>query len=952
MQIDTIDTAAAAPALASFTIEPGAFAAAAAFLAKRVVAPRQTYAALATIHLAADPAGLVTLTATDLDNMASVTLPATVDCPGALCIEADALAAGLAKLKKGGAYEIRLQDEGEGRAAIKAGRTRFALKTHPVENFPVIAPPIGGNTLSAFTMPAPRFLADLAALAPCQSTEPTRYYLNGVAMQARDMGGRDSLVLVATDGSNMAVASRPLPAGAESLGDVILPRAAVAMLGHAAKLAGPCEAVAVECDGERARFTLGNVTLSAKLIDGTYPDWQRPFADGLAPIVETEAPLFPELIAGTPIGPMAKLEKAAGQPIEWQEAAQGKLGAVPGDPGLLFACMNVAARNEPVKGYFYSYDHGDRLALEYLKGQATKRNGPIPAAWGVRLITGDARYLGATIGETAWEPGYYVERPNWEALVVERHYVEGREVWQEGAYSVVMPRETAARHADVTVEIEGDATVYPIAVNSSGKIHLTAEQVRRMAGEVDTRTIEVKTRDGRWAHVYAKAWEGGALAMEPCTASGAEIRKGFACFTQIKRSDVVWTSADGECGETVEPEAVQEAATVECPEICPQEGAESDCGDIPALDAGEALDALHGAEIAPLGFFVIDTAAAPVRAVSYHADYDGAMAERNALEPKATFPGNRKTDGKIWRYMVTAETGPNDCRADLRAITLAYHADLAAAEPVTAADELPAPALVKDSLTTEPADDGQALPDPVAELAARVAALEATISNLEKVAAPLSAEPGPAEGASGGIQDQPRPKRTPAHERAIRRAWAERRARREDREPLYEIMRGLMAEADSLRDIIAEKSSKLCIEAGRRWKLDAKRRSAVLLARQRGRDMAAMAKVAHAERAKADAARADLDNLRARLVDPECPESESCIVRLTEQRDQARAEREAALSRITPLSAEVERLKRLASQNAGHIEALASRAAVAERMLREAGLAKPLPAIEPVQAAA
>ena len=79
-------------------------------------------------------------------------------------------------------------------------------------------------------------------------------------------------------------------------------------------------------------------------------------------------------------------------------------------------------------------------------------------------------------------------------------------------------------------------------------------------------------------------------------------------------------------------------------------------------------------------------------------------------------------------------------------------------EPVTIADKLPAPEAVKDSLTT----------DPVAALVARVEALEAIVAT-------LSAETG--RTPIPAVQD--RPKRSAAHERAIRRAWAERKARRD-----------------------------------------------------------------------------------------------------------------------------------------------------------------------------
>lgn len=684
MQIDTIE--AAAVACANFTAEPKAFAQAAAFLAKRVIERRNTTPILSHIRIAADPAGAVTLTGTDLDQWASVTIAAQVETPGAVCVEAGPLSDALAKLVKGKAAYVSFTDDGQGKSALNFGRTRFNLRTLPVDDFP-LAPTSEeerASPLSAFTMPAARLLADLAALAPCQSTEEARYYLNGVSLQVRNLAGRERLLMTATDGCNLAMASRELPGGAESLPDIIMQRKAVAMICHAAKLAGDAPAVDLEFDptgasGGMIRAALGNVTIWSKAVDGTFPDMGRPFEEQLAPTHEAELPMFPELLPGTPLAPMAKIEKAAGQPVEWQDAAKGKLGIVPGDDGLLFACMNVTALHEPVKGYHYGYDHDRAVALRYLRGQAETRHGPIPFAWqsgGLQVIDGQA--VGATFGDRTWTKGEYVERPNWETLVVEQVYIEPREVWADGSYSAVMPRESRRElQADVTLEIEGDGARYPIAQNSAGAIHLTADQVARMAGPADTRVIQVRTASGHTAHVYAAVWEAGALALEPCKANGAEIRKGFAVHSQITRGDIVWTSADGELhAAQVQPEAVAvEVVEIPAPVAAEREGWESN-----SHMADDVPDALSGPEIAP-------------------------------------------------------------------------------DEPVTEADELPAPEAVKESLTTGP--------DQMAELAARVAALEARLATL------------PAESTDTPSGEAARPRRTAAHERAVRRAWAERSARRE-----------------------------------------------------------------------------------------------------------------------------------------------------------------------------
>ena len=105
------------------------------------------------------------------------------------------------------------------------------------------------------------------------STEETRYYLNGIFLHAAD--GADGRVLraVATDGHRLARVEEPLPEGAGSMPGVIVPRKTVAEL---RKLLDEATGD-VECalSDTRIQFTVGNVQLTSKLIDGTFPEYER-----------------------------------------------------------------------------------------------------------------------------------------------------------------------------------------------------------------------------------------------------------------------------------------------------------------------------------------------------------------------------------------------------------------------------------------------------------------------------------------------------------------------------------------------------------------------------------------------------------------------------------------------------------------------------------------------------
>ena len=78
---------------------------------------------------------------------------------------------------------------------------------------------------------------------------------------------------VATDGHRLARIETPAPEGAAGMPGIIVPRKAV---GEILKLLeDPASDVAIEISPVKARFRFGDVTLTTKLIDGTFPDYNR-----------------------------------------------------------------------------------------------------------------------------------------------------------------------------------------------------------------------------------------------------------------------------------------------------------------------------------------------------------------------------------------------------------------------------------------------------------------------------------------------------------------------------------------------------------------------------------------------------------------------------------------------------------------------------------------------------
>ena len=90
----------------------------------------------------------------------------------------------------------------------------------------------------------------------------------------KDEGETKVLRIVATDGHRLACVESPLPTGAENMQGVILPRKTV---GEIRKLLddSSAESVQIALSDSKVRFTLDDIALASKLIDGTYPDYER-----------------------------------------------------------------------------------------------------------------------------------------------------------------------------------------------------------------------------------------------------------------------------------------------------------------------------------------------------------------------------------------------------------------------------------------------------------------------------------------------------------------------------------------------------------------------------------------------------------------------------------------------------------------------------------------------------
>jgi len=257
--------------------------------AQSVVERRNTIPILANVLIEAK-GDAVSFRATDLDIEVVDKTLATVERAGASTVGAHTLHEIVRKLPDGSLISL-IDDGASGRLEIQAGRSNFSLATLPREDFPVMAT---SEYSCNFSAPAPmlRRLFDKSKFAI--STEETRYYLNGVYMHAADGASGKVLRCVATDGHRLARIDAPLPDGALDMPGVIVPRKTV---GELRKLLDDDEmTIAVSVSETKIRFATPQITLTSKVIDGTFPDYTRVIPTGNTRRLEVDAAEFAQAV--------------------------------------------------------------------------------------------------------------------------------------------------------------------------------------------------------------------------------------------------------------------------------------------------------------------------------------------------------------------------------------------------------------------------------------------------------------------------------------------------------------------------------------------------------------------------------------------------------------------------------------------------------------------------------
>jgi DNA polymerase-3 subunit beta len=311
----------------------------------------------------------VSLTATNLDQQSEADVTAEVTAAGSVCVEGARLATVVARMT--GELLLTLD---EGKLKLTAGRARAELPVLPAGDFASLKGPEGGET---FEIASGVLGAGFGSVMHAASNEDTRYYLRGVFVERKSA----ALIFTATDGHRLA--SLEITSGIPAEADFeafIVPREVLRDYCKFCERAdGP---VAMTVSDGRLQLSAHGETHITKLIDGTYPAYER---------------VIPKQSGARICVPLSELKAAVGIAMTGTEdrsravrfaAEEGRLHCLSRQEAALSEAVIEATDIEPCEPFGLNAKYVLE-ALEACRGDSVELV-VVDSATPVRFETGDA----------------------------------------------------------------------------------------------------------------------------------------------------------------------------------------------------------------------------------------------------------------------------------------------------------------------------------------------------------------------------------------------------------------------------------------------------------------------------------------------------------------------------------------------------------------------------------
>ncbi len=236
-----------------------------------VVGSKATMPILSNVLIEAEK-DQISLTTTNLDLGIRCKIKAEVKETGAVTLPVKRLAGIVRELPN---VDVSVDASPNHQVKVTSGGSNFRIMGIGKEEFPPL-PEFGDE--KAYTLEQGELTSMLKSVAYAQSSDETRYILNGVYFNFKD----GKLSLVATDGRRLALISKEMDVPAASAGAIILPAKTV---GELLRLLDKGEKVKINFNERRAAFQIAtdkdtsglidSVYLYSKVVEGNYPNYQQ-----------------------------------------------------------------------------------------------------------------------------------------------------------------------------------------------------------------------------------------------------------------------------------------------------------------------------------------------------------------------------------------------------------------------------------------------------------------------------------------------------------------------------------------------------------------------------------------------------------------------------------------------------------------------------------------------------
>lgn len=307
-----------------------------------IVEKKTTMPILANALIKAKGKDRITVSATDLEIGLTGDYEAKVGKTGALSLGAKALYDIVRSLPE---ETVTLKQQANQWVEIACGKVKYRVVGMAAESFPTLP---SFEQVPFFAVEPRAFREMIEKTLYAVSTDETRYNLTGVFCEA--VAGSAGLRMVATDGHRLSVIERPTPEPPAMKEGVIIPRKGLIELRKL--LDDGADTARLGFVENSAVFEKGGLTLTMRLVDGRFPDYQQVIPHASSRRVRLARQAFLDALKRTSL---LSHDKAQGVRLELSEGALALTAQNP-DLGEAREELEVEYSGEPLKiGFNFRY---------------------------------------------------------------------------------------------------------------------------------------------------------------------------------------------------------------------------------------------------------------------------------------------------------------------------------------------------------------------------------------------------------------------------------------------------------------------------------------------------------------------------------------------------------------------------------------------------------------------